>query len=292
MTSPSCARTVARPLHRRAFSGALVALFFSVGLTAVVLQSSASPAAAANVAFEQCNGIQNTGGLTVTCDVVIVNTLTASAATTGSVVTVNGGAPTSSPDLITAVDQCNGSANGGGGTITCAVHITNNISVDSPAAATAATVNQCNDNQADDGLGNAPNTCQPFPATTTGATITQCDGSGNGGGLVAPSHCNATGMVSATLPVTVNQCNGSANGGGGKVNCTVTIVSNVVDTSTTGGGTPGGGTPGGGLPGGGLPGGGVPGGGIPGVTDTFTTGLDLTEAVAPPEVVVPPIFTG
>ena len=140
-----------RPIGHRRFRRLLVGVFVAVvacaGLSAALLQSSTSPASAANVSFGQCNGVGGGGGQTVTCNVVIVNTLTASAATTGSVVVINGGAPVSSPDLITTVNQCNGSAGGGGATLTCSVQITNNIAVDSPAAATAVSINQCNDNQ-------------------------------------------------------------------------------------------------------------------------------------------------
>jgi hypothetical protein len=240
------------------------------GFTGVLTFARSESASAANVSLNQCNNVSNTGGLTVECHVVIVNNLTNDPSTTGSVVTVNGGSPVSSSDLVTSVTQCNGSANGGGGTLNCSVQIINNIAVDGPSGATGVTINQCNGNQANDGLGNAPNTCNPFPASTSGATITQCNGSGNGGGLVSPSHCDASGTVSSTLPVTVNQCNGSANGGGSKVNCSTAITTNVIDTTpgpgpttTTsvpggGGGTPGGGdTPGGGTAGGG----GTPGGG-------------------------------
>ena len=283
MTTPIDERPIGHRPFRRLLGGVFAAILVCAGLSATLLQSSTSPASAANVSFDQCNGVGGGGGQTVTCSVTIVNTLTASAATTGSVMVINNGAPISSPDLITAVDQCNGSAAGNGSTITCDVHITNNIAVDSPAAATAATVNQCNANQAGDGLGNAPNTCNPYPANTTGATITQCNGSGNGGGLVFPSHCTATGMVSSTLPVTVDQCNGSANGGGDMVNCTTTILTNVVDTSVTAPTTPGGGTPGTGTPTG------TPGTGTP----TGTPGGDVPGFAGPPTAVIaPPNLTG
>ena len=63
------------------------------------------------------------------CIVSVVNTLTDVPATTGSVVTINGGAPVASGDVVTVVDQCNGSANGGGGTMLCSVTVVNNIAV-------------------------------------------------------------------------------------------------------------------------------------------------------------------
>ena len=121
---------------------------------------------------------------------------------------------------MTSVTQCNSSSNGGGAGVTCSVNIVNHISMNAPSAATAATVNQCVGSGLPIGLA----TCNPFPATTSGATITQCNGSGTGGTFVdAFSFCNASGTVSASLPVTVNQCNGSANGGGNIVACSTEL---------------------------------------------------------------------
>ena len=222
--------TVRRPGRKLLTLGGVLALALG-GVTWVLFIARPDPVSAANVSVNQCNGVSNTGGLTVTCTVTIVNNQTSDPATTNSTVTLNG-VLSSSTDLVTSVTQCNGSDNGGGGTLQCNVQIINNISVNGSSAPTAATVNQCNANQANDGLGNAPNTCDPYPATTTGATITQCNGSGNGGGLVSPSHCNASGTASSTLPVTVNQCNDSANGGGSKVNCATTITTNIVAAGT------------------------------------------------------------
>ena len=42
-------------------------------------------------------------------------------------VTLNGGTPTASGDIVHSVTQCNDSGNGGGGTMNCNVTITNNI---------------------------------------------------------------------------------------------------------------------------------------------------------------------
>jgi hypothetical protein len=295
MTSPFDDCPIGHRRLRRLLGGVFVAIVVGTGTTAMLVQSTTGSASAANVSFDQCNGVGGGGGQTVTCNVVIVNTLTASADTTGSVVVINGGAPVSSPNLVTTVDQCNGSAGGNGSTITCSVQVTNDIAVDSPAAATAATINQCNANQADDGLGNAPNTCSPFPADTSGATITQCNGSGNGGGLVFPSHCDASGMVSSSLPVTINQCNGSANGGGDMVNCSASMTTNVVNTSVPVSTTPT--TPPTGTPG--TPSGsptGVPtdiaGSGSPTATPG-TAGGGVPGIAAPPTAIAaPPALTG
>ena len=236
--------------------GSMLALALG-GLLGALLFATDS-ASAANVAIDQCNGVGGGGGQTVQCNVLVVNTLTDDPNTTGSVITVNGVVSTS-PDLVTSVTQCNGSANGGNAILECHVQIINNIAVSGPAGATGVSIHQCNDNQPD-GLGTAPNTCSP-PPIMGGTTIVQCNDTGDGGGLVFPSHCSASGTVSSTLPVTVNQCNGSANGGGSKVNCSTDITTFVVDTGV--GGTPttttpttadgGGSTPGGGgsTPGGG-----------------------------------------
>lgn len=224
----------------RLATAGIVALALGGGVALVL----SGPASAANVSVGQCNGINDTGGLTTTCEVVIINNLTNNPGTTGSSVSLNGGTPTTSSDLVTSVTQCNASGNGGGGTLTCSVSITNNIAINGPGAASAATVNQCVGSGGPSGnplgppLPGNPDPCTPFPATTTGATITQCNGSAVGGGLVAPSTCDASGTVSSSLPVTINQCNGSVGGGGSKINCSSTITTNVVDTTPTGtGGT-------------------------------------------------------
>ena len=107
----------------------------------------------------------------------------------------NGTFVSRSTSLVTSVTQCNASDNDAAHPITCRVSITNNISADTPGArpVTAATVNQCVGSAT--GGGGTVN-CDPFPATTTGATVTQCNGSGNGGGgtvhcTVPPSTISA-----------------------------------------------------------------------------------------------------
>lgn len=239
MTSPN-----ERHLHeRRPFRlsvAVLAAALLTVGTSAVLLGSTSTPASAASLAITQCNGINITPGLTTNCSVTVVNTLTDDPATTGSVSTVNGVTTTSS-DIVTSVTQCNSSSRGGGGTLQCSVSITNNIAMSNPGAAATATISQCNGNQPD-GLGTAPHTCNPVANTGSGSTIFQCNNrTGNGGGLVteAPqfSHCSASGTVSSSLPATVNQCNeDAADGGGGRVNCSTSITTNVVDTTVVPGG--------------------------------------------------------
>lgn len=193
----------------------------------------ASGATAATIApTTTCsNGVDDTPGLGLICEVTVVNTITATGGT--AVVTVRechgaAGNPqaacsvTTSPltGPVTGVTQCNNAINGGGGTLRCSVTVTNNFIASSPTA-TAATVNQCV------GSGGGITTgCNPFPATTSGATITQCNGSANGGTLVGLT-CTATGTASSAASVLVNQCNGSANGGGSLVICSASITNNV-----------------------------------------------------------------
>ena len=212
-----------------------------VGLFATALLMAASfittaPASAATViaATTTCsNGVDNTGGLGLICEVTIVNTITASGGS--ATVTVRechgaAGDPQASCAIqtsvltapVTAVTQCNDSINGGGGTLRCSVLVTNNFVGVSAGTTTAATVNQCVGSGGGITIG-----CVPFPATTTGATITQCNGSANGGTLVG-LICSATGTASSALGVTINQCNGSANGGGALVICSANISNNAL----------------------------------------------------------------
>jgi len=229
--------------------GALVA----VGLLLVAsLLLTATPVLAATVASTTTcsNGVDNTGGLGLICQVTVVNTITPTGGSSRTTVRECHGAagdPTAACKttvwlmnrLVTKVTQCNDSINGGGGTLRCSVRVTNLFVGVSPHA-TAATVNECV------GSGGGITTgCDPFPATTTGATITQCNGSANGGTLVKLT-CTATGTKSAARSVRINQCNGSANGGGALVICSANITNRVSSGSTTGTGTGGTGT--GGLP--------------------------------------------
>ena len=131
---------------------------------------------------------------------------------------------------VTAVTQCNDSLNGGGGTLRCSVKVTNEFIGVSPGA-TAVTVNQCVGSA---GGGGIKIVCDPFPATTSGATITQCNGSANGGGLVASSTCTATGTKSSGAALKINQCNGSANGGGALIICSANVTSNTSNAAAPG----------------------------------------------------------
>ena len=212
---------------------------FAVSLLLSGSFSSFEPASAATIASTtRCsNGVDDTPGLGLICQVTIVNTITThggSAAVTVRECHGAAGAPTAKCTItrsrlsrpVRIVNQCNNSTNGGGGTLRCSVRVTNNFIATNPGA-TGVTVNQCVGSG--DGIANA---CDPFPANTSGATITQCNGSANGGTLVQ-LKCTATGTKSAKLAVTINQCNNSTNGGGALVICSARIVNNRVSADTT-----------------------------------------------------------
>ncbi|WP_309109060.1 hypothetical protein, partial [Arthrobacter sp.] len=199
----------------------------------------AVPSASAATAVSQCNGIENVGGEAISCTVTVTNNLnldTGEASSTVNVVACVGFAnaaltctPTTTEylDVVTAVDQCNGSGNGGGGVVECSVIVVNNIT--GTATAIAGTVNQCIDSG--QGGGDEPIVvCSPL-GSTTNATVTQCNGSGNGGGGTMRVRCTVTSnTTSNALLVTINQCNGSGNGGGGYVTCTSSIETIITAT--------------------------------------------------------------
>jgi hypothetical protein len=214
-----------RPFLPRSIAISLTAAALLLGSLSI----AGSASAASNIApTTTCaNGMDNTGGLGLICQVTIVNTITATGGRSTTTVRECHGAagdPNAACQttvknlrrLVTNVDQCNDSINGGGGTLRCSVSVTNNF-VGLPTGATAATVNQCVGSG--DGVANE---CDPFPASTTNATITQCNGSANGGTLVQ-LKCTASGTKPSSNGVTINQCNGSANGGGALVICSTNI---------------------------------------------------------------------
>jgi hypothetical protein len=217
----------------------LFATLAAAGLLLVGSLGLAGGAVAATAASTTTcsNGVDDTPGLGLICEVTIVNRITGSSGT--SKVTIRechgaAGDPTAActvkttnlTTLVTKVTQCNDATNGGGGTLRCSVKVTNDF-VNRATGATGATVNQCV------GSGGGITTgCDPFPATTTGATITQCNGSANGGTLVGLT-CTATGTTPSSHKVTINQCNGSTNGGGALVICSASITNRRVSGGTT-----------------------------------------------------------
>jgi len=213
----------------------LLASLLAVGVLLLGSMAVAGRASAATIApTTTCNNGFGNGG--AVCEVTVVNTITPSGGS--AVVTVrectgsagvpdatctNATTPLTAP--VTAVTQCNGSINGGGGTLLCSVTVTNNFVGLSPTV-TAVTVNQC--------VGSVTTgtvrACNPDPATTSGATITQCNASANGGG--ASLTCTASGTQSSGLAVTINQCNGSSNGGGTRTVCSASMINNIVAAPT------------------------------------------------------------
>lgn len=204
--------------------------------SAAVVSETAAPLAAGSPAVDQCNGIDNVGGQEIHCLVTVTNNLDVATGTTSSTVTVEAcsgatnatltctSTTVSSSQLVSSVNQCNGSASGGGGAAVCTVDIVNDIT--GAATPSAASIDQCIGSGT--GGGTQPTvSCTPI-GDTTSATITQCNGSGNGGGGTLRVQCTVDPSTqTSTVPVTVNQCNNSANGGGATVTCTTSLVNNI-----------------------------------------------------------------
>jgi hypothetical protein len=197
----------------------------------------------------------STGASTmITCDVAVTNTINAIDSDTGlaagsSVVTVtectgpaigrlDASFLTCATDtqslsaLVVRVYQCNGVGYGGGNVLECRVEVINDFVGVIPETLSAVTVDQC--------VGSAPVTtgCSPFPATAPSAAITQCNGSSYGGGQ-EDFNCTASGTTTASFIVTVEQCNGSNYGGGSWLNCSASLINNVVTDAATPTDTPG-----------------------------------------------------
>jgi hypothetical protein len=221
----------------------LIRALFALALLVPVAIIAASPAAAATTIAPTTtcgSGLGNQGGRGLICEVTVINRITASGGS--AVVTVreclgSAGDPTDESGVggfacstktvalaapVSAVTQCNGSINGGGGKLLCSVMITNNFVGRSPGE-TTATVNQCVGSGASGGL---KIKCNPV-AADTGASITQCNGSANGLTLVGLT-CTVTGKMASAFPITINQGNGSANGGGALIIASVTLINNAL----------------------------------------------------------------
>ena len=188
-------------------------------LAPVSMIATAPVSAGTAAATTTCsNGVDNTPGLGLICQVTIVNTITGSGGS--AKVTIHechgaAGAPTAACTTktttlsapVTVVNQCNNSIGGGGGTLRCSVTVTSNFYGGIGPGATAATVNQCVRSG-----GGITTGCDPFPANTTGAAITQCNDSANGGGaLVICSASLANNAVSGTPPPTGTASQGSTS---------------------------------------------------------------------------------
>ena len=227
-----------RPLGLKRPSMILTLMLVTSFISVIFIASP--PKTSAQTSLSQCNGTDNAGGQAVECHYTVTNNLDGNV--TNSTITLeecHGAAndpatlvctssTTSSTDLVTSIDQCNGSGSGGGGTVACTVEVINNIT--GTVTPTTATVNQCNSSGR--GGGTAPTVvCDPFPANTSGATVTQCNGSGNGGGGTARVQCtvDSGSTTTSVLTVTVNQCDGSGNGGGATVTCRTSLTNIVTE---------------------------------------------------------------
>jgi len=188
-------------------------------------------------AITQCNAdtFPTGAGWEASCAVTVENTVgndgsTSSRVTTTWCLAEAGVLPpegcttnvTTSDQLVTSVDQCNGIL-AGGSNVTCFVEVINNVPFGTPT--TAVTVNQCiGSGQGGVSPDGPPTDCDPVDSSTSGATVTQCNGSANGGGGPERVQCSVSGSESAT-PVTVNQCNGST-AAGSTVTCGVSFTNN------------------------------------------------------------------
>ncbi|WP_165069655.1 hypothetical protein [Marisediminicola senii] len=233
-------------LRKRLVALAAIALL-SIGM-AVAPGGFVSSAQAAPF-YEQCEANNDSPGLQLTCEITLTNTLNlttgynADPTPSGSVLSVVkciGAAgvtgtcettSTPSTEIVTALEQCNGAVNGGGSNVICEVTVVNNI-IGGTAAATNATVNQCNASGGGGGTEPVLACIAPSPGyvtNTTNATINQCNGSANGGGGTTRVVCTvAPSTESSALRVTINQCNGSANGGGSTVTCAARMTTNLI----------------------------------------------------------------
>jgi len=113
----------------------LLAALLALTLLSAVSLSTSSPASAATTIAPTTtcsNGVNNAGGEGLICEVTVVNTITGSGGSAAVTVRECHGAagdPEAAcvvytsvlPAPLSAVDQCNGSINGGGGTLRCSV---------------------------------------------------------------------------------------------------------------------------------------------------------------------------
>jgi hypothetical protein len=305
-TSGSRAGSVRRSLAVAVAAGIAFASLAAIGLSTATVASATN---SGPPAVAQCNPPEypTPAADQVTCVVTVVNNVSSSGATSSTITTTAclgaAGVPfpscplsvgpvtstTTSTQLVTSVNQCNGIVYGGGSNTYCNVNVVNNVPVGT--AAPAVSVDQCVGSAGGGGGGGSTQVCNPT-SSTTNATVTQCNGSGYGGGTYSGETtvaCTVTGGTSA-LPVTVNQCNGTGYGGGSAVTCTTTFTNNFVPAAgttspTSPSGTGGSGTTAAPGAGGATPGSGATGrtgsaAGAGGSTGTGTaTGLGTTGVV-------------
>ena len=228
MTTP---RSTSTPHNVSISAGWRRAILCALAMGAIALAVTSAPSArAVGSTITQCDGVDNQGGRAVHCTVQIdvsTDTVTVTSCTGFANAAETCIGPTVSTQSVAAIDQCNGSGNGGGATVTCDVIITGA----SPGTA-SVTISQCIGSG--QGGGTEPTTvCIPGSTPNdTSATIQQCDSSGNGGGGTERVKCSVTPASTTASVPTIDQCNGSGNGGGALVTCTVTISSAGAATGT------------------------------------------------------------
>jgi hypothetical protein len=243
--TPVCAGLVRRGLIATLVGATTIGMLMLGGLAQTSSVSAATPAAVAPAAM-QCDppAFPTGAGFEVSCNITIANAVSSAGAPSSTITATSclaaaGVLPpfgcttvvTTSNQLVTTVDQCNGIVVGGGSNVTCSVSVVN--TVPAGGATVGVTVNQCIGSGTGGGI-QPTLVCAPV-ASTSGATVTQCNGSGNGGGGSTRVKCTESGGATA-LPLSINQCNGSANGGGSTVTCTVNFTNNflaAVPTTTT-----------------------------------------------------------
>lgn len=236
-----------------------VILLGTMLLAAALLSAGGWSTPAFAAPLSQCNGIADDGD-GVECDVTITNEWDMATSTGSSTVVTRvcvGAANVAFgpgdcavttvehlDDVTTSVDQCNGTANGGGSTLRCTVTITNTLV--GTGTTQAPSVNQCS-NSFDSLLLPGDSSCDPVQATTN-ATIAQCNDSINGGTQVSMVCSVGVSAMSAAMPMSVDQCNGSVNGGGSLLECSTSITTIFIPAAGGGGsGGSGGGSGGGGA---------------------------------------------
>jgi len=246
---------------RVSFAARLVATLGALALVGVALVAVMPAAPAAAAVSTQCNGVANGGGEGLECEVTVENTLNVATGVASSLVTtiecvgmadsVTCGLPVATPysELTTSVDQCNGSANGGGATLRCSITVINTIT--GAVTTSTAPINQCVGSFV--GTGRA---CDPDSATEDASVngLTQCNGTGNDTSVSMTCTVTAsTTSSNSAFNFLANQCNGSSNGNGALTVCTVNMSTVVLPADTGGGGGNDGGGTGGGAGGGTLP---------------------------------------
>jgi hypothetical protein len=136
---------------------------------------------------------------------------------------------TNSTQLVTSVNQCDGIVTDGGSNVFCNVTVTNNVPVGTSTP--AVTVDQCIGSATGGGSTQA---CAPGGSTTNATVTQCNGSATGGGTYNGETTvgCDVTGATSAD-PVTVDQCNGTATGGGSAVTCMTTMANNFVTPTPT-----------------------------------------------------------